>query len=241
MLSKTEALFRRQLERGLFPGGQLVVHAQGERLLNLALGIARGLRPREGEKVPVTEATAFQVMSASKPVVAFSVAVLEDRGLLDVERPVSHYIPQFKREDKGEITVLDILTHRSGVLVPRLWNSPEIWPDWERVHEEIWRSRPRYRRGTLAYHPLEYGWILGELVRRVSGLWIDEFLDEIVPPQLQLLRLRVDHDAAARMARTYWLGPKRYRLGREEVAARFEEIYNAPSTLTSLVPGASMA
>ncbi|NIN09890.1 MAG: serine hydrolase, partial [Gemmatimonadales bacterium] len=64
--------------------------------------------------------TPFQVMSASKPVVAFSVAVLEDRGHLDVDRSVSHYIPQFKREGKGEITVLDVLTHRSGVLVPRL-------------------------------------------------------------------------------------------------------------------------
>ncbi|HEY5646818.1 MAG TPA: serine hydrolase domain-containing protein [Pseudomonadales bacterium] len=219
----------------------MVVLFHGEQLLNVSLGIARGFRPGEGERVPVTDATPFQVMSASKPVVAFSVAVLEDRGLLDVERPVSHYIPQFEREGKREITVLDILTHRSGVLVPGLWNSPEIWADWDRVQEEIWSARPRYRRGTLAYHPLEFGWILGELVRQVSGLCVDEFLYEILPLELRSLRLRVDHDATKRIARTYWLGPKRYRLGGEDVAARFEETYNAPSTLTGLVPGASRA
>ncbi len=241
MLEKAEALFHRQLEGRLFPGGQLVVRAQGEELLNVSLGIARGLRTGEGEQVPVSDRTPFQVMSASKPVVAFSVAVLEDRGLLNVERPVSHYVPQFKREGKAEITVLDILTHRSGVLVPRLWSSPEIWVEWDRVQEEIWNARPRYRRGTLAYHPLEFGWILGEVVRRVAGLSLAEFLTEVLPEPLRPLRLRVARDATRAVARTYWLGPKRYRLGSEDVAARFEEIYNAPSTLTSLVPGASMA
>ncbi len=113
--------------------------------------------------------------------------------------------------------------------------------DWDRVQEEIWNARPRYRRGTLAYHPLEFGWILGEVVRRVAGLSLAEFLTEVLPEPLRPLRLRVARDATRAVARTYWLGPKRYRLGSEDVAARFEEIYNAPSTLTSLVPGASMA
>jgi CubicO group peptidase (beta-lactamase class C family) len=240
MLSKAEALFRRQHERGAFPGGQLVVRAQGEELLNVSVGIARGLRPGEGERVPVTDTTPFQVMSASKPVVAFSIAVLEDRGLLDVERRVSRYVPEFGREGKEDVTVLDVLTHRSGILVPRLWDSPETWCDWDRVQEEIWNSRPRYRRGTLAYHPWEFGWILGEVVRRVTKRSLPEFLDELLPEELRSLRLRVDHDTTARVARTYWLGPERYRLAGQDVAARFEEKNNAPSTLTSLVPGASM-
>jgi CubicO group peptidase (beta-lactamase class C family) len=240
MSDAAEALFRRQHERGAFPGGQAVVRAGGEELLNLAVGVARGFRPGEGAPVPVTADTPFQVMSASKPIVAFSVAVLEDRGLLDVERPVSHYIPEFGREGKEDITVLDVLTHRSGVLVPRLWNAPEMWGEWERVQEEIWRSPPRYHKGTLAYHPLEFGWILGELVRRVAGLSLPGFLGEILPGPLRSLRLQTDPDGTKRVAHTYWLGPRRYRLGSEDVAARFEEIYNADATLTSLVPGASM-
>jgi CubicO group peptidase (beta-lactamase class C family) len=240
VLERSAALFRRQHERGLFPGGQIVVRVRGEEVLNVSVGIARGLRPGEGDPVPVTRETPFQVLSASKPVVALAVAVLEDRGLLDVDRSVSHYIPQFRRENKGEITVLQVLTHRAGVLVPRLWSSPELWADWERVQEEIWNARPRYPRGTLAYHPLEFGWILGELVRRVSGRSLPEFLDEILPEPLTALRLRREPDDKSAVAHTYWLGSKSLRLAGQDLAASFEETYNARSTLTSLVPGASM-
>ena len=240
MLSKAEALFRRQVDRGSFPGGQLVVRARGEELLNISVGIASGWRDDEGEQIPVTDMTPFQVMSASKPLVAFSIAVLEDRGLVDVERPVSHYVPEFGRGGKGEITLLDVLTHRSGVILPHLWSSHTMWPDWDRVQRAIWNAQPRYRRGTLAYHPYEFGWILAEVVRRVAEQPIDRFLNDVLPEPLRLLRLRRVHDDATTVARTYWLGPKRLRLGGHDVAGGFEERNNAPLTITSLVPGASM-
>jgi CubicO group peptidase (beta-lactamase class C family) len=240
MLSDAEKLFRQQHERGAFPGGQLVVRARGEELLNVSVGIARGFRPGEGERVTVTDTTPFQVLSASKPVVALAVAVLEDRGLLDVQRPVSRYIPEFGREGKADITVLDVLTHRSGVLVPRLWRSPDLWPDWGRVQEEIWNTRPRYARGTPAYHPWEFGWILGDLVHRVAGQSLPDFLEDILPEPLKPLRLRIDLEATRSVARSYWLGPKRLKIAGHDVAAGFEDNNNAPSTLTSLVPGASM-
>jgi CubicO group peptidase (beta-lactamase class C family) len=240
MLNSAQALFLRQNERGLFPGGQLVVRARGETLLNLSLGVARGYRAGEGGRVPVTEETPFQVLSASKPTVAFAIAVLEDRGLLEVERSVAHYVPEFGQAGKRDITVLEVLTHRSGVLVPPLWTSPETWPDWDRVQGEIWKARPRYRRGTLAYHPHEFGWILGEVVRRVSETSLPEFLQEILPGRLKELRLCVRSADTSQVAHTYWLGPKRLPIAGENLAARFEDIFNAPSTLTSVVPGASM-
>ncbi len=240
MLSKAETLFRRQHERGSFPGGQLVVRVRGEEFLNISVGVARGFRDDEGERVPVTDATPFQVMSASKPLVAFSIAILEDRGLVDIGRAVSAYVPEFGREGKGEITVRDVLTHRSGVIVPHLWDSPDIWPDWDRVQEEIWNAPPRYRRGTLAYHPYEFGWILGEVLRRVTGQPLDRFLDDVLPESLRDLRLRRDEGDETVVAQSYWLGPKRLLLGGQDVAAGFEEKNSSRRTLSSLIPGASM-
>jgi len=240
MFSKAAALFQRQLDRGSFPGGQLVVRAQGEELLNLSVGIAGGFRSDEGERIPVTDTTPFQVMSASKPLVAFAIAALEDRGLVDVERPVSHYVPEFGRAGKSEITVLEVLTHRSGVIAPHLWESPALWPDWDRVQQEIWDARPRHRRGTLAYHPYEFGWILGEVVRRVAGQPLDQFLTDVLPESLRPLRLRRDDNDKTVVARSYWLGPKKLLLGGQDVAGTFEEKNNSPLTLTSLVPGASL-
>jgi CubicO group peptidase (beta-lactamase class C family) len=240
MLSKAEVLFRRQCERGAFPGGQMVVRVRGRELLNVSVGIASGWRDGEGDPLPVTGTTPFQVMSASKPLVAFAIAILEDRGLIDVEQPIAHYVPEFAREGKGAITVLDVLTHRSGVIVPHLWTAAAMWPDWNRVQQEIWCAPPRYRRGTPAYHAYEFGWILGEVVRRVAQQPLDRFLDGILPESLRLLRLRREHDDDTVIARSYWLGPKRLRLGGLDVAAGFEERNNSHTTHTSLVPGASM-
>jgi CubicO group peptidase (beta-lactamase class C family) len=218
----------------------MVVRVRGHELLNIAVGIARGFRADEGERVPVTDTTPFQVMSASKPLVAFAVAVLEDRGLIDVDRPVAYYVPEFGRAGKGEITLLEVLTHRSGVIVPHLWESPAMWPDWDRVQVEIWDARPRYRRGTLAYHPFEFGWILGEVVHRVAGQPLDRFLGDLLPDSLQPLRLRRDPSDTTLVAHSYWLGRERLRLGSQDVAETFEQKNNSRLTHTSLVPGASL-
>src|SRR5947209_9140900 len=95
------ALFARQQQAGQFLGGQLVVSRRYEILAESCVGIARGLRgaaespvePGAAAQPPVTPETRFQVMSASKAVVAFAVALLEDRGLVDVASPVARYIP----------------------------------------------------------------------------------------------------------------------------------------------------
>jgi CubicO group peptidase (beta-lactamase class C family) len=236
-----EVLFHRQLERGAFPGGQLVVRVQGREVLNLAAGLASGFRGGDdGPPVAVTATTRFQVLSASKPVIALAIAVLEDRGLLDVTRPVADYVPEFADAGKQAITVLDVLTHRSGMVVPRLWSDPHLWTDWQQVQEEIWKAPPRYRRGTIAYQPWEFGSILAEVVRRAAGTALPEFLRSIDPKLGATLPFMVGPAEVPSVARSYWLGRPQYRLGGQDVASRFEEINNAPDTLTSLVPGASM-
>ena len=233
-------MFLGQLGRGAFPGGQLVVRVGGEELLNLAVGVARGFSGDNHRAVAVTETTLFQVMSASKAVIAFAVAVLEDRGLVDVSQPVAHYVPEFGQAGKGEITVLDVLTHRAGVQVPRLWCEPGLWTDWRQVQEEIWKTAPRYHRGTLCYQPWEFGSILAEVIQRVSGQSLPKFVQGVLPGLGARLRFMVAPDEVTAVARCYWLGRAHFRLAGEDVGARFEAVNNAAETLTNLVAGASM-
>jgi CubicO group peptidase (beta-lactamase class C family) len=144
------ALFERQQQAGLFPGGQLVVSRGHEILAESCVGIARGLRgaaeppvePGAVTQPAVTPETRFQVMSASKAVVAFAVALLEDRGLIDVAAPVARYIPAFAANGKQEITVLDVLTHRSGLLAERQVQSPALWSNWDALIAAIAAAKP---------------------------------------------------------------------------------------------------
>ena len=235
-----ESTFLRQLNRGAFPGGQLVVRVGGEEVLNLAVGVARRPSGNDHKAVPVTGATLFQVMSASKAVIAFAVAVLEDRGLLDVSQPVAYYVPEFAQAGKSEITVLDVLTHRAGVQVPRLWREPGLWTDWDQVQEEIWRTWPRHRRGTICYQPWEFGSILAEVVQRVSSQSLPEFVKAVLPGLGARLRFMVVSHEIPAVAYSYWQGRAHYRLAGEDIGARFEAVNNAAETLTNLVAGASM-
>jgi CubicO group peptidase (beta-lactamase class C family) len=241
-LAQALALFRRQQERGAFPGGQLVVRRRGRLVASLAVGLARGARQGEGPAVAVTPETRFTVFSASKPVVAMAVALLEERGLLRRDEQVAHYIPGFAEGGKGEITVDDVLTHRSGTLMPEFIATPERWQDWDAVVQALRRARPRYRRGTLAYHPMEFGWILGEIVRRITGeplpTWVGRELFE--PAALTATAFTVSPTEAAQLARTYWVGARPCYVGESDVSQQLETTYNNPAVLGALIPGAHL-
>jgi CubicO group peptidase (beta-lactamase class C family) len=230
--------FVRQQEHGLFPGGQLVVMRDGQKLCEVAVGTARGYRG-ECEGVLVTPTTRFQVMSASKPLVAFAVALLEDRGLIDPGAPVARYFPEFAQNGKEAITVLDVLTHRSGVLLEELGHAPELWPRWPAVVQAIAAARPELPRGRLAYSPAGFGWILAEVVQRITGVSLQDYLLSVLPPALAGIRF-LDPSQAESVATSYWLGPDALMLAGHNVAADFEEINNGLTCIEACVPGAGL-
>src|SRR5262245_26777193 len=95
-VAKVVATFRRQQAAGVFPGGQLVVRRRGRLVVDEAVGIARGLRADEGEpRREFSPEQASCVFSAGKPLVGIAIALLEQRGGVDIERPVAHYWPEF--------------------------------------------------------------------------------------------------------------------------------------------------
>ena len=133
---------------------------------------------------PVDGETLFTCFSISKGILATCIHVLADRGLIDYDTPIASYWPEFAAGRKEKATIRHALTHRAGIP-----NDPPdfdiaMMTDWDRVcrataaMEALWTPGAR-----ISYHPLTYGWILGELIRRVDGRSVARFLhDEICLP-----------------------------------------------------------
>lgn len=242
--------FQKQQENGSFPGGQLAVRRKGKPVLNLAIGVARGYRSGEDNSpLPVSPQTPFPVLSAGKPLAAIAIAMLEERGALDVEAPIAEIFPEFGRQGKERITTLDVLTHRSGLLMPDFVQRMDLWGDRAAVQKALIEAIPSYPRGTLAYAPYEYGWILSEIVWRVDGRSLADFFAEEIAHPLKLPALRFglagrDIDS---LAFTYWLGKDKVVVGGVNVAESFEEqntkqFFDSQNPATTMVcDGASLA
>jgi CubicO group peptidase (beta-lactamase class C family) len=238
-VSRVVERFRHQQSVGVFPGGQLVVRRRGVLVVDEAVGIARGFRDAEGEpKQEFTPTLRSCVFSAGKPLVAIATAMLEDVGAIELERPVAFYWPEFARLRKNDITILDILLHRSGLYfrdIERDWGN---FGDWDLVTSRIANTEPSFPRGTLAYQPMGFGWILGEVVRRITDKPIERFLQEdvLAPAGLADLRLGVPASEIPSLARSYWVDDKPPKLA-NEVLVGFEEAQNSVEMLTAVLPG----
>jgi CubicO group peptidase (beta-lactamase class C family) len=242
-IARTLVRFAAQQVRGRFPGGQIALRWRGQVIARLALGVRVGWRSEEGvARAPVAHDTPFAVFSAGKPVVAFAVALCEERGLLDVDAPIADLLPGFAIHGKQQITTRDVLTHRAGLLMQDLAAHPEQWEDWEAVRHAVLDAKPAFPRGTLAYSPLGFGWVLAVLVEQVTGTPFHGFVArEIAAPlELPALRFGAGGRAIEPFARSYWLAQRPVRVAGRDVGADFERVHNSPAFLRALVPGAGL-
>ena len=170
-------LFDRHLEVGLHHGAQLAVYVDGE----LELDLAGGVTGPDGR-----ETTADQrhvLFSCTKPYAAVALHTLVDEGALEYDDRVVDHWPAFADEgsEKAEITVRQVLSHTAGLNQGEIDERPDLWGDWDACVERIEAMEPVYAPGErAAYHPLTFGWLVGELVRRVSGTPIEEAAAERV-------------------------------------------------------------
>ncbi len=240
--------FEGQQKAGDFPGGQLAVRRHGRLVVNTACGFARGVRPGEdqADPVPVTTTTLFPSFSAGKAVLAVAIAMLEERGLLAVEDRIVDHFTEFASGPgaaaKSRITILDVLTHQGGILMKGFCARMDEWPDWDKVRSAMINAQPTHRRGTLAYHPLEFGWLLAEVAMRVTGEWFPDWLRREIAEPCGLGRLRFgsDADAIDGIARPYWLGPPDGLLAGLQAGRVFEDIATLPELATAFIPGAGL-
>ncbi|AXR80602.1 serine hydrolase domain-containing protein [Natrarchaeobaculum sulfurireducens] len=178
------ALFDRQLEVGLHHGAQLAVFVDGE----LALDLAGGVTEPNGSET--TRDTRHVLFSCTKPYAAVTLHALVDDGDLGYDDRVVDHWPEFADEGttKAEITVRQVLSHTAGLTQSELDARPDLWADWVACIETLEATDPVYQPGErAAYHPLTYGWLVGELVRRVAGTPIEEAAAERVFDPLEMV------------------------------------------------------
>jgi CubicO group peptidase (beta-lactamase class C family) len=106
------------------------------------------------------------------------VHLLAERGQLNLDDPIAKYWPEFAQNGKGSITIRHALQHRAGIPVAGgLIGTALHMHDWAKAIRDVERAKPRWPAGEVAaYHFMSYGFILGELIGRVSGRPIREFL-----------------------------------------------------------------
>lgn len=206
----TECLYR----TGAHPGIQLCVRRQGHIVLNRALGHAQGNGPDDrqgGPRTAMNAETPVCFFSASKGVTALVVHMLADEGVLNLLDPVSYYCPEFGTKGKERITLHQILSHRGGI--PGLPTSTPLDTLWD--EQKIWQllcdAEPIAVDGAkLAYHAITGGYVLGEVIRRVTGKSIEVFLDERLrqPMGFDYFTYGIDHDKLPELAWNYATGPK---------------------------------
>jgi CubicO group peptidase (beta-lactamase class C family) len=173
-------VFRRQLRRTT-GGAAVAVYYRGELVVDLWGGQRAGDEPWQRD-------TLAMCFSTTKGVTSAALHLLADRGQIDYDAPVAAYWPQFAQGGKERITVRHVLTHSAGLHRMRtLVDSAHRMLDWEYMVAALERAEPVYEPGSrYGYHALTYGWLAGELIRRVSGWPIARFVEEEIARPLGL-------------------------------------------------------
>ena len=199
---------------GLHPAIALCIRRRGEIILDRAIGHARGNSPQDPEDAPLVKATPdtlYNFFSGSKTVTAMLIHLLQQEDQLHVDEPVATFIPEFAKRRKHSITIRDVLTHRAGIPT-----TPEEVIDLDLLERrgDIVRAfcdlEPTHRPGSVqAYQAITSGFILGEIVRRVTGQDIQDFLTARVrePMKMKSFKYGVAPEDLDRVAVDAFTGP----------------------------------
>ncbi len=166
-------------ERGLEVGASVAVTYDGEPVVDLWAGDA------DPHGTPWAEDTIVCVFSTTKTMVAICVLVLADRGEIDLSAPVARYWPEFAQNGKEAVEVRHLMSHSAGLpgFDPPLEKIEELY-DWDAIVTRLAAQAPWWEPGTAsAYHATTQGYLLGEVVRRVTGRTLGTFFrEEIAEP-----------------------------------------------------------
>src|SRR5688572_2711491 len=175
---------REQFERNFAErgdvGAAVAVMLGGELVVDLWGGWADEARTRQWHRD-----TILNIWSAGKPMTAMAVLRLVERGGIELDAPVARYWPEFAAAGKADLPVRYLLTHQAGLpAVRRALPAGLNLLDWDGMCAALAEQGPWWEPGTrFGYHTNTFGFLLGELVRRVDGRSVGRFIrDEIAGP-----------------------------------------------------------
>ena len=168
--------FQAQMDSGLDVGASVAIFHHGE----LVADLWGGTRDEAGE-VPWTEDTLVNVWSTTKTMTFLVALMLADRGELDFEAPVAKYWPEFAQNGKEGVAVKHLMSHTSGLSG---WTNRMVGSelaDWNLTVGRLAEQAPWWEPGTMSgYHALTQGYLIGEVVNRITGTTIGEFFQREV-------------------------------------------------------------
>jgi CubicO group peptidase (beta-lactamase class C family) len=155
-------------------GASVAVTVEGETVVDLWAGTVTG---DDGVERPWRSDTIINVFSTTKPVAALACLILADQRELDLYSPVARYWPEFSANGKSEVEVRHVLSHTAGL---PSWDEPitvDTLYDWEKATALLAAQEPWWEPGTASgYHVVSQGFLVGEIVRRVTGQTIGAFV-----------------------------------------------------------------
>ena len=173
------ATFEANLASGADVGASVSVRVADETVVDLWGGYADAAQTK-----PWVENTIVNVYSTTKTMTALTALLLADRGLIDFAAPVAKYWPEFAAGGKSRVTVAQIMSHSSGLSGWREPVTKQDLYDWHPAVEKLAAQEPFWEPGTASgYHAVTMGFLVGEVVRRVTGKSLGTvFREEIAEP-----------------------------------------------------------
>lgn len=239
---------------GLHPAIALCIRRRGEIVLDRAIGHASGNSPEDPEGTPLVQATPetlYNFFSGSKTVTAMLIHLLQQEDQLHVDEPVATFIPEFAKKRKHGITIRDVLTHRAGIPpTPEEVIDLDLLAKPDEIVRAFCELELTHKPGSVqAYQAVTSGFILGEIVRRVTGSDIQQYLTNRVrrPLQMRHFRYGVEPEHLDQVAVEAFTGPPpawpTKRLVRVAFGASMRELVdfgNDPRFRTAVVPAGNI-
>ena len=177
---------RREFERNFAERGEVGasvnITIDGKSVVDLWGGLADPASGRAWEKD-----TTVVVWSCTKGATAICAHILVSRGDLDLNAPVAAYWPEFAENGKASIPVRMLLNHQAGLAAVRQPLAPGSFYDWDLMTSALAAEAPFWAPGTQhGYHGLTFGFLVGEVVRRVSGKTLGRFFKDEVADKLHI-------------------------------------------------------